>query len=209
MTQLFTMQSKANGEFRRGCAWLDLLRGAVGFLLVFFGVATGAQQAAAQDQAPMDYQVKAAFIVNFPKYVDWPDSVFATTNSPITVAVIGDDNVADEFANMIAKGKSVGGHPIVLKRITDEKDIAANCQIVFVGVSERERNSVILKKAQASGILTVGESDDFLEKGGVINLVHQGRKIHLQVNLAAAQEQHLKISSRLLMVSDVVKGTPH
>jgi hypothetical protein len=177
--------------------------------LVVAGLFESSQSAKAQDPAPMDYQVKAAFIVNFPKYVDWPDSTFAATNSPITVAVLGDDNVADEFSKMIANGKSVSGHPIALKRITRAEDITSDCRILFVGASERERNAAILEKTKTAGILTVGDSDDFLQKGGVINLVHQGRKIRLQINLDAAQEQGLKISSRLLMVADVVKGGSH
>lgn len=174
-------------------------------LLLAAALGKGASQADAQD-APMDYQVKAAFLVNFPKYLDWPANAFAATNSPISVAVFGDDNVANEFQNMIQSGLVIGGHPVVLKRIHSEADLKGNCQILFIAASERSRIPEIIEKLQGSAVLTVGESDNFLEQGGVINLVPKNRKIRLQVNLSAAGQAHLKISSRLLVAADVVKG---
>jgi hypothetical protein len=162
--------------------------------------------ARADDAVAMDYQVKAACLVNFPKYVDWPAAAFASPSSPITVAVFGDDNVANEFASMVEDGKAVNGHPIVLKRVEKESDITADCQILFIGAAQRDRVPAILEKLQGTKVLTVGESPDFLQKGGIINLVHQGRKIRLQVNLDAAGQARLKISSKLLIAADVVKG---
>jgi hypothetical protein len=206
MTQYIHSQSERVRKVRGGPVWFAPVK-RVAMLLVFAGVLLlGTQRAQAQEQAPMDYQVKAAFIINFPKYVDWPEAEFPKTNSPIRVGIIGDDSIADEFSNMIGAGKSVGGHPIVLKRIAREEDVTNDCQILFIGVSERPHTADILQKVKGSGVLTVGDSDDFLQKGGVINLAHQNRKIRLQINLGAAQEQHLKISSRLLMVADVQKG---
>lgn len=178
-----------------------IVAAAVGVVLL-----AGNRSAFAEEDMPLDYQVKAAFLVNFPKYVDWPTATFADTNTPIVVAIFGDDNVAGEFSNMIEGGRIVGGHPVVLKHISKEDEIGADCQIVFVASSERDRVPAILEKVKGTGILTVGESPDFLEKGGIINLVHRDRKIRLQVNLSAAGKAHLKISSRLLVVADVVKG---
>jgi hypothetical protein len=160
----------------------------------------------AQEPAPMDYQVKAAFLINFPKYLDWPDSAFPAANSPVTVAVFGDDDVANEFQNMIQSGLVVGGHPVMLKRIHSESEINGDCQILFIAASEKSRVSRIVEKLKGSPILTVGESDNFLEQGGMINLVPKNRKIRLQVNLTAAGGARLKISSRLLVAADVVKG---
>jgi hypothetical protein len=160
----------------------------------------------AADDAPLDFQVKAAFLVNFPKYVDWPSAVVAETNSPITVAIFGDDNVAGEFENMIQGGRTVSGRPVRLKRITKEDQIGADCQIVFIASSERQRVAAILEKVKGTGILTVGENEDFLQQGGIVNLVHRDRKIRLQINLDAAREAHLKISTRLLVAADMVKG---
>lgn len=174
-------------------------------ILVLGLVVAGAPSANAQDKA-MDYQVKAAFLVNFPKYVDWPASGFAAPNSPITVAVFGDDNVANEFQNMIQGGLVIGGHPVVLKRIRTEADINADCQILFIADSEQSRAAGILDMLKGSPVLTVGESANFLEQGGMVNLVPKNHKIRLQVNLTAASQAHLRISSRLLVAADFVKG---
>lgn len=175
-------------------------------LLAVFVFAAAAPKAAAQEDMPLDYQVKAAFLVNFPKYVDFPTASFTGTNTPIQVAIFGDDNVADEFATMISGGRAVGGRTIVLRRISKEEEITPDIQILFIGSSERHRTAAILEKLKAANVLTVGESEDFLNRGGVVNLNRQGRKIRLQVNLEAANQAQLRISSKLLMASDVVKG---
>ena len=155
---------------------------------------------------PADFQVKAAFLINFPKYVDWPANAFADTNSPIIVAVFGDENVANEVQNMIGSGRAIGGHPLLLKRIAKEDEINRDCHILFIGAAERQRIPSILEKIRGDEILTVSESDDFLDRNGIINLARQARKIRLQVNLIAAGNAQLKISSRLLVAADVVKG---
>src|SRR5215469_12005316 len=113
----------------------------------------------AQDEIALDYQVKAAFLVNFPKYIDWPADTFAGTNASITVAVFGDDNVANEFQNMIQSGLVIDGHPVVLKRIKSEADITGGFQILFIATSERARVSAILEKLKGAPVLLVGESD--------------------------------------------------
>jgi hypothetical protein len=189
--------------------WRRLAHGAgSGVCLLVAGVSLtiGTSVTFAADDAPLDFQVKAAFLVNFPKYVDWPSAVVAETNSPITVAIFGDDNVAGEFENMIQGGRTISGRPVRLKRITKEEQIGADCQIVFIASSERQRVPAILEKVKGTGILTVGENEDFLQQGGIVNLVHRDRKIRLQINLDAAREAHLKISTRLLVAADMVKG---
>lgn len=177
----------------------------VAMLLIAVALAGLCVSANAQDEVALDYQVKAAFLVNFPKYVDWPSEAFSGTNSAITVAVFGDDNVANEFQNMIQSGLVIDSHPVVLKRIQSEADITGRSQILYIANSERARVSAILQKLKGSPVLLVGESDNFLEQGGMINMVPKNRKIRLQINLGAARQASLKISSRLLVAADVVK----
>jgi hypothetical protein len=162
----------------------------------------------AEDQAPQDFQVKAAFLVNFPKYVNWPTNTFAETNSPIVIAVFGDEQLADELQRMV-KGKSVNGHELVSKRVTKKEECAQGCHILFISDSEQSQLPEILDQLKNASVLTAGESDDFLEKGGIINLATRNRKIRLQVNLTAANQARLKISSKLLAVADMVKGKPN
>jgi hypothetical protein len=207
MTRHFTQPPATTGHRRRCRAgWGVICR--ICFLIgvVHLSLATGISTAGAEEAMPTDFQVKAAFLINFPKYVDWPANVFAETNSPITVAIFGDENVANEVQNMIGSGRTISGHPVMLKRITKEEEIDRDCHILFIGSAERQRIPSILEKIRDEKILTVSESDDFLEKNGIINLARQGRKIRLQVNLIAAGKAQLKISSRLLVAADVVKG---
>jgi hypothetical protein len=215
MNRIFILQPATDGRPGRQWAGFRAWRRLAGMTRLFITflageliLATGTPAAMAENAAPLDYQVKAAYLVNFPKYLDWPAGAFADTNSPITVAILGDADVANEFANMIQGGKTIGGHPIVLQRITKEEEIRNDFQVLFIATSERSRIAAILEKVKGSSILTVGESDDFLEKGGIINLVHRDRKIRLKVNLPAAEKAHLKISSRLLVVAEVMKDKP-
>ena len=207
MTRHFNQPPAPGGRLRRWRAGLGavcralVLMGAVNFILM-----AGISSAVAEDEMPADFQVKAAFLINFPKYVNWPDNAFAATNSPIVVAIFGDDNVANEVQNMIGSGRAIGGHPVVLKRIAREEDISRDCHILFIGAAERQRIPAILEKIRGGKILTVSESDGFLDQDGIINLSRQGKKIRLQVNLTAAGKAQVKISSRLLVAADVVKG---
>jgi hypothetical protein len=164
-------------------------------------------RAAAQEPMPVDYQVKAAFLINFPKYVEWPAGVFPQTNSPITVGIMGDENVANEFATMIKGGKMIAGRPVVLKRIENEDNIGADCHVLFISASLRQRIPAIVEKVKRLPVLTVGE-EGFLEHGGSISLMRRDRKIRFQLDLNAAREAGLKISSRLMDVADSVHGKP-
>lgn len=184
----------------RGLAWqrkFQLLG-----LLIGFSCAT--QPAIPQPSAPSEIQVKAAFLVNFPKYVEWPADAFPDTNSPIILATLGETDLGDEIRKMV-QGRTVNGRPLRFKVIT-ESDPARDYHILFIPDSARRRLPVALEKLKVTIVLTVGESDDFLARGGVINLARREQKVRLEVNLTAAKQAGLKISSKLLSVADVVKG---
>jgi hypothetical protein len=112
--------------------------------------------------------------------------------------------VAAELSGMVP-GKAFDGHPITFKAIP-ETEGAPDCHILFIPDSASRRLPALLETLKRANILTVGESDDFLELGGIINLVRKDRKIRLQVSLDAAKPAGLKISSKLLSVADVVRG---
>jgi hypothetical protein len=150
---------------------------------------------------PSESQVKAACLLNFPKYVEWPASAFAETNSPVVIAV-SETKVAEEIQKLIA-GQTVNGREIILKRVAAGETSDA-CHIRFVSAAEL-RAAPGLPAKYADGVLTVGESDNFLENGGIINLARRDRKIALDVNLSAAGRAGIKISSKLLNLARVVK----
>jgi hypothetical protein len=149
-------------------------------------------------------QVKAAFLINFPKYADWPAETFATSNSPIVIAVLGETKVSDEIQKAIA-GRTINGREIILKHLASG-DEPCVCQILFICAAEERHSPDLLARFKDTSTLTVGESDDFLENGGIINLARRDRKIALEVNLTAASNARIKISSKLLSVANVVKG---
>jgi hypothetical protein len=192
------MKNEASRMARRSIASRPLALVLSFVLLHSSGAALFAQE------APLpEHQVKAAFLVNFPKYVDWPAQAFAATNSPIVIAVLGETKVTGELHKIITN-RTVNGREIILQRLAPG-EVPRTCHILFIAAAEQKRSSNLLGSLKA-GVLTVGESDDFLERGGIINLARRDQKIALEVNLAATDRAGLKISSKLLSVAGVVKG---
>ena len=157
-----------------------------------------------QGQTSMtEYQVKAQFLLNFIMYVDWPEHVPSGGEAPIVIGILGQDNVGGDLQR-VAEGKSINGRMIVIKQISDNEDLSG-CSILFVSASESPRLDAILGKTKGRPILTVGEDDSFLDKGGIINFDLKDGKVHLEINLQAARQVSLEISSKLLSVADQVK----
>lgn len=154
-------------------------------------------------ESPSETQIKAAFLVNFPKYVEWPSGVFVQTNSPIVVAVLGESNLDGELRKM-TENKVIKGRPVTFRRLTADDEFPG-CHVLFISAEQQPRSAGILARLKDASILTVGESDDFLANGGMINMVRRDRKIVLEVNLAVVGKARLKISSKLLSVASVVK----
>jgi hypothetical protein len=189
------------GNWRRQIT--GLLTGSTFLLLTLLGSGVGSPAAAAEVEAS-ENQIKAAFLFNFPKYVEWPAEAHATTNSPIIVRILGDANLADEFKK-ISEGKTINGRPLLVQTAIPGAGSPADCHLLYLGSAVR-RPADMLTQLRGRSILTVSTDDHFLESGGIIRFVRQERKIRLQVHLANAQQAQLKISSKLLSVADVVKG---
>jgi len=164
----------------------------------------GANAGFAADSAFTEYQVKALFLMNFTKYVDWPATAFAETNSPISIGVYGENKFGDDLPKAVVS-RSVNGRSIMIRQIGSTNDLA-KCHILFISSSEQKNLGKILAQTRGLPVLTVGESEQFTEQGGDINFVKKDGKIRLEINLQAAQEAKLQISSKLLSVADVVKG---
>jgi hypothetical protein len=174
------------------------------FLFIDLMLRPGGGSLHAGETDPSEAQVKAAFLLNFPKYVDWPMTAFPETNSPIVIAILGDDEVANELSTMSA-GKIFDGHPVQLVRMTSLEPLH-NCHMLFVGDRQSRKLSEVLAKLRGLEVLTVGESGGFLEQGGMINLVRRDRRISLEVNLDSIHRSGLKVSSKLLSVATVKGG---
>jgi hypothetical protein len=153
-------------------------------------------------QSSDEYRVKAAFVYNFTKFVSWPPQSFNTSQDPIRICTIGKNPFGDALTEAI-NGKPVNGRSIEIRAV-DRPEDACGCQILFVHSSERKRLRSILDKTAGRGVLTVGETDTFAVEGGVVNLRIEGDKIRIQINLRAAERQHLAVNSRLLSLAQIV-----
>jgi hypothetical protein len=153
--------------------------------------------------AASEAQIKAVFLFNFAKYVEWPAAAFPNATAPIAIGVLGRDPFGDYLQHV--EGKMLQGHPFVIKHLAPDSDVSG-CQILFISHSEASRMREILEKTSALPILTVGEDEPFAQNGGIIRFVLKNGNVRLAIDLNAAQKAGLTISSKLLAVADVVKG---
>lgn len=170
-------------------------------LALFF---CGGMDLSAQAEISKEYQVKAAFLFNFTHFVDWPTNAFSDAQSPLTIGILGDDPF-DNFLDATVRGENVNGHPLIIQRFRRVED-ATNCQVLFISRSEGKKMAGILAQLNGRDILTVSDADDFSEKGGDIGFVTtEQNKIHFHINVNAAKNAGLTISSKLLRLADIVE----
>lgn len=143
--------------------------------------------------APSEYQVKAAFLYNFAKFVEWPQE---EAGLPLTVCVFGKDPFSGALERVM-DGRTVNGRPITIRRSNDLAK-AQVWRVLFISASESGRVTEILKAIQSRNVLTVSEADGFCEHGGVIACVMDGQRVRFRINPKAAARANLKISSELL-----------
>ncbi len=149
-----------------------------------------------------EYQVKAAFLFNFTKFVEWPDGSFENPQAPIVVGIIGDDPFGDDLGRIIA-GQKVQGRSLVIRRERWGDDLR-RCHVLFVSLSERQHSAQILASIQPASVLTVSDMEGFAEAGGVIEFVTQENRVRFIVNLDAANQGKLRLSAKLLALARVI-----
>jgi hypothetical protein len=170
-------------------------------LIVMFAalaVANGARNAYAQFQSH-EYEIKAAFLYNFAKFVEWPAR--APTDS-IIIGILGEDPFGGALETI--EGKTIEGKKVIIKRFKSVRDLEAS-HILFIGPSERERLGEIMKVLKGRSALTVGEMAGFIQAGGVINFTIEGNKVHFEISAGNAEQAGVRLSSRLLKVATVVR----
>ena len=175
-------------------------------LLAVLGLLLFALGARAAQDTPSEYQLKAAFVYNFAKFVDWPPNVFSKPESPFAICILGDDPFGSVIDDAL-RGKTVADHPVVVRRDKDA-GAARRCQIVFVSASEKHRLPDILESLQGANVLVVGDFGGFAAAGGAIELTLQDDRVRFSINPAAADGAGLKISSQLLALATIVHGIP-
>ena len=156
-------------------------------------VAATTLTAGAQD-VPLEYQLKAAYLYNFVKYVEWPDK----GKRNISICVAGQNPFGSVLETMI-RNERVRGLPLTAEVILEAR---TDCDVIF---TKTPNFAAYLRAAAGLPILTVGESPRFLEQGGIIRFVPDGTKVRFEINLAAAERARLKISTRLLQLARIVE----
>jgi len=173
-------------------------------LLTAYSWTCAGRMADAQTMPLSEYEIKAGFLFNFTKFVEWPPDAFADPSSPIVMGIVGDNPVAELLADA-ASGKTVNGRAVLVRRFKEGQDLRS-CHILFVGVSEEKHVPQILEKVKGSRVLTVGETNGFTQSGGMINFSVEGSRVRLDINLDAAARARLKISAKVIAVARVVTG---
>jgi len=151
-----------------------------------------------------EYEVKAAFLYNFAKFIEWPPGTFHDENSPINLCLT--DGSSFRGALEAIQGKTVKGRKIAIR--TAGTDGTAACQILFIPSSDMTQVGEILDSVKSRGILTVGEEKGFAQLGGIISFVLIGNKISFEINIDAAKRSGLEISSQLLKLAIIVRDKP-
>ncbi len=155
----------------------------------------------AQKQIASEYQIKAVFLFNFAQFVEWPAKSFQETNS-IGIGILGDDPFGD-FLDETIRGEEVNGHPLVVHRYQHVADVKV-CHILFINVVDANQLTQIITSLKSKSILTVSDADSFTKRGGMIRFFTENKKTRLRINLNAAKEAELTISSKLLRLAEVV-----
>jgi hypothetical protein len=171
-------------------------------LALFAVVAAGLSARTANAQAaPDEYEVKAAYILNFARFVEWPSDVLPAS-SPITIAIVGNDPFAGTLETLL-RAKSANGHPIRVRYLR-WNDILTQSQIIFISAAEEPHLPEILRYVGHASVLTVSDIDRFSLRGGVIEFRMIGNRVRFDINRTPALESQLTISSKLLSVARVV-----
>jgi hypothetical protein len=152
-------------------------------------------------EPPTEHQVKAAFIYNFARFIEWPPDA-RKDDDTFVVSVLGRDPIAEVIVDTL-RAKKIDGKTVVVRRIVRPEEVGSS-QIVFICDSEQSRLSSILKGLEAAPVLTVGETDQFAERGGVIRFRVDRDQVRFDINVTAAERARLKISSELLKLARIV-----
>jgi hypothetical protein len=184
---------------RTALRWLaGLLSGACLF--------AGLTASLAQDSVSKEYQIKAAYLYNFAKFVEWPADSFTNNQSPLVIGVFGQNPFGDEL-KAIAKDHKINGRDIVIKPVATLAE-AGGVHLMFFGVTEDDRVAGMLAALKNSSVLTVGESGKFFAAGGMITFVREADKVRFEIDAPAAEQHGVKISAQLLKLAKPIPPDP-
>ena len=157
----------------------------------------------ARSEDSLEYDVKAGFLFNFTKFIQWPDDSFAEKSSPLVIGILGADPFGEKFDQALEKEKS-GGRRLVVKRYKSVQDIET-CHILFISAAERAHLPKVHEKLKDTSTVVTGETDDFNREGGVIRFFLEKGRVRFEINVSAARRKKLEISSQLLNLARIYR----
>lgn len=160
----------------------------------------------AQSGRVSEYEVKAAFLYDFARFVDWPPAAVTNDKSPFVLSVVG----ADPFGSALdasVKGQHIDQHEIAIRRMARSDDLTI-CRIAFISRSESKYLPAILDNLKASSTLVIGDAQDFARRGCGIQLYLEDNAVHFSINVDSVQRAHLAISSNVLALATIVHDVP-
>lgn len=152
-------------------------------------------------QPSREYQLKAVFLFNFTQFIEWPPSAFESGESPFVIGILG-KNPFGTYLEQTISGEKVNGHPVIIQYYTNIEEIKI-CHILFCNAAEQKKQEQAIAGLKDRGILTVSDAPHFPEYGGMIRFFTRDNKIKLQVNLKAAKNAGLNLSSKLLRLAEI------
>ena len=158
-----------------------------------------AREARSQDQRFGETEVKAVFLLNFARFVEWPPEVFSDAAAPVMIGVLGNDPFGD-ILDKAVEGETLGGRSFSVNRFRSLKEIKP-CHVLYVSSSGKKDLSRILERLKNAKVLTVGETERFTKMGGMIGFLLEENKVRFEINQNVAEQAGLKISSRLLRLA--------
>ena len=171
-------------------------------MILVWTVAAAPWIAYAQHPPSREFQIKAAFLYNFTKFIEWPAEAFPEGEARLIICALGESPVG--VALQYIKDKPVKGRTLITKRLQSVRELRS-CHLVFVSSTEKDRLSEIFESLKDSSVLTVGEMEGFIQSGGIINFIIRKNRIRFEINPDAAGQAGLKISSNLLKLATVVR----
>ena len=163
---------------------------------------SGGLDSPAETVPPPEYQLKAVFLFNFAQFVEWPPEAFPDAQTPLVIGVLGKDPFG-AYLDETVRGETVNNRPLTVQRYRQAKEIKT-CHVLFISRSEAYRLEQIFASLKGRNILTVGDAVGFARRGGMIRFLIEQNKIRLRINLGAAKDANLVLSSKLLRPAEII-----
>lgn len=169
-------------------------------LFAFFNALFGFCLSGMAQGSSAEYRVKAAFILNFTRFVEWPKNAFESDSSPLVIGILGTDPFGKSLDETV-QGETVNGRKLEVRRFTSLGDVEG-CHVLFVSATEARSVKIITQRLQNQPVLTVGDGEGFTKAGGMIALYTENRRIRFRVNAETGRRAGLTFSSKLLRLAD-------